>query len=170
MGDTTSTEDQDGCVRDPARLADVMAIGDLAIAYSHAVDDRDWARFEALFTADAGIDYTASGGIAGTPAEVAAWMPAALEVFTWCLHSISTHEIRFTGPATARGRVHLFNRNGVDWEGDPELLDVVGLYLDRYVSDGCRWRLAERVEKVLDISGGRFAELVRSISVLADVD
>lgn len=168
MDDATSTNDQDGCVRDPARLADVLAIQDLAIAYGHALDDRDWVRFEALFMGDASIDYTASGGIAGPPAEVAAWMPAAMEVFTWCVHSVSTHEIRFTGPDTASGRVHLFNRNGVDWEGEPELLDVIGLYLDRYVRDGERWRFVERVEKVLDIGGARFAELVRSISVLAD--
>lgn len=170
MVDSTSQERQDGRIRDHERIADLQAIEDLAISYAHAVDDHDWARFEGLFIPDASIDYTASGGITGSPAEVAAWMPAAMEVFTWCMHSISTHEIRFTGPDTANGRVHLFNRNGVDWEGEPELLDVIGLYLDRYVRDGDRWMLAERVEKVLDISGGRFAELVRSISVLADGD
>jgi hypothetical protein len=157
----------DGLVHDPARVADVLAIQDLVISYAHAVDDRDWARFEALFAPTARIDYTESGGIAGTPAEVAAWMPDAMSVFTWCMHSISTHEIRFTGDDEATGRVHLFNRNGVDWEGTPEVLDVIGLYLDRYVRDGDRWRFTERVESLRDLAGGHFAEVVRSISSLA---
>ncbi len=157
----------DGLVHDPGRVADVMAIQDLVVAYAHAVDDGDWARFEALFVPTARIDYTESGGIAGTPAEVSAWMPDAMSVFTWCMHSISTHEIRFTGADEATGRVHLFNRNGVDWEGTPEVLDVIGLYLDRYVRDGDRWRFAERVESLRDLAGGHFAEVVRSISSLA---
>lgn len=157
----------DGLVQDPGRVADVMAIQDLVVSYAHAVDDRDWARFEALFVPTARIDYTESGGIAGSPAEVTAWMPDAMSVFTWCMHSISTHEIRFTGADEATGRVHLFNRNGVDWEGTPEVLDVIGLYLDRYVRDGDRWRFAERVESLRDLSGGNFAEVVRSISSLA---
>jgi hypothetical protein len=157
----------DGLVHDPGRVADVVAIQDLVVSYAHAVDDRDWARFEALFVPAARIDYTESGGIAGSPAEVAAWMPDAMSVFTWCMHSISTHEIRFTGDDEATGRVHLFNRNGVDWDGTPEVLDVIGLYLDRYVRDGDRWRFAERVESLRDLVGGNFADVVRSISSLA---
>lgn len=164
---TGDRNDQDGQVHTPERQADVLAIRDLAISYGHAVDDRDWARFEALFVPDATIDYTASGGIAGRPAEVAAWMPDALSVFTWCMHSVSTHEIRFTHADRATGRVHLFNRNGLEWEGKPELLDVLGLYLDEYVRVGGHWRFRQRVERVLDVEGGRFAEVVRGLAAKA---
>jgi hypothetical protein len=158
----------DGQVPEPRRVADVLAIQDLAISYAHAVDDRDWVRFEALFVPDANIDYTSSGGMAGSPAEVATWMPDAMSVFTWCMHSISTHEIRFTSEREATGSVHVFNRNGVDWEGEREVLDVVGFYFDRYVLDEGRWRFSERVESVRDLAGGNFAEVVRSISSLAE--
>jgi hypothetical protein len=161
-----SAGDDDGRVHDHERQGDVLAIRDLAISYAHAVDDRDWARFEALFRSDATIDYTASGGMAGFPAEVAAWMPGALSLFTWSLHSISTHEVRFTGPGTATGRVHLVNRNGVEWEGEAELVDIVGLYLDDYVRVGDRWCFAARRERILSVVGGRFADVVRSISRL----
>jgi hypothetical protein len=154
----------DARVPDAARQGDVLAIRDLAISYAHAVDDRDWKRFEDLFVADATIDYTASGGMTGTPAEVAGWMPDAMALFTWCLHSISTHEIRFTGPDEAVGRVHLFNRNGLEWEGEPELLDVGGRYLDEYVRVGDRWRFARRVEDVSYIEGGKFAAVVRDLA------
>jgi hypothetical protein len=161
-----STDGDDGPVLDAGRQGDVLAIRDLAVSYAHAVDDRDWPRFEALWVPEATIDYTASGGISGRPAEVAAWMPGALSVFTWSLHSISTHEIRFTGADTATGRVHLVNRNGVEWEGQAEPIDIVGLYLDGYVRVGDRWRFATRRERILSVTGGRFADVVRSISRL----
>ena len=77
-----------------------------------------------------------SGGVSayiGTPAEVAAWMPGAMAVFTFCLHTTSTHQVRFTGPDSADGRVHVFNRNGVDWQGHAELFDVGAVYDDAYV-------------------------------------
>ncbi len=49
----------DGVVLEPARVADHLAIQDLAAAYAHALDDRDWARWEALFTPHARIDHIA---------------------------------------------------------------------------------------------------------------
>jgi hypothetical protein len=164
MANDLSRLDQDGQVLDPARQADVLAIRDLAISYGHAVDDRDWTRFEALFVPGAAIDYRRSGGMAGTPAEVAAWMPDAMSLFEWCLHSVLTHEIRFTGDDTATGRVHLFNRNGLTWEGEPELLDVGGVYLDEYVRTGANWRFRVRTEHVHYIEGDRFAALVRQLA------
>lgn len=168
MPDARQPANQDGLVLDPGRLADVAAIRDLAVAYGHAVDDRDWTRWEALFTPDARIDYTRTGGIAGGPAEMAAWMPDALALFVWSLHSILTHEVRFTGPDTATGRVHLFNRNGVDWNGTPEICDVGGLYLDEYRRVGGAWRFARRVETCHYVTGGEFAAVVRQLAAKAE--
>ena len=111
----------DGRIHQPERVADLMAIQDLATSYAHAVDDLDWPRWQALFLPDAHIDYTSAGGIEGTPAELAAWMPEALSIFTFSMHTTSTHEIRFTGPDTATGRVHVVNRNGVHWEASPRV-------------------------------------------------
>ena len=152
--------DADGRVPDPGRVADLLAIQDLATAYAYAVDDRDWARWEALFEPDGLVDYTSAGGIAGTPAEVAAWMPGAMSVFTFCLHTTATHEIRFTGPDTASGRVHVFNRNGVEWEGAPELFDVGAVYVDDYRRTDGRWRIARRVEHTTYVDGGGFAAMI----------
>ncbi|MFV0317987.1 MAG: nuclear transport factor 2 family protein [Microthrixaceae bacterium] len=154
--------DTDGAVPSEQRSRDILAIGDLAISYGHAVDDRDWARWEALFTPDALIDYTSAGGIAGTPSELAAWFPDAFAAFEWCMHSMSTHEIRFDGHDTATGRVHVFNRNGVRVDGDPEVLDVGAVYEDTYRRVDDRWLFSGRHEHVRYIEGGRFAEMLRS--------
>ena len=159
---TEPVAQHDGVVHDPARVADVLAIQDLVTAYAYAVDDRDWVRWEGLFLPDARIDYTSAGGIAGSPAELAAWMPGAMAVFTFCLHTTSTHQIRFTSADRATGRVHVFNRNGVDWEGESEILDVGAVYEDTYARDGDVWRFAERIEHTAYFVGGRFADLLRS--------
>lgn len=160
----------DGRVPSPERQGDILAIQDLAVSYGHAVDDRDWQRWRALFTDDAELDYTHSGGIAGPIAEVAAWMPDALSAFTWSLHSVFTHEVRFTGADTATGRVHLFNRNGIEWNGRAELCDIGGLYLDDYRRVGDAWRFSRRVEQSHYITGGDFAALVRELAVKAAPD
>ena len=56
----------DGRVLDPGRVADHLAIQDLATAYAYAVDDRDWPRWEALFVPDgprkAIVRWRCSGG------------------------------------------------------------------------------------------------------------
>ncbi len=160
----------DGRVLEPARAADVAAIEDLVVAYGFAVDDRDWVRWEALFTPDAHLDYTHSGGITGAPAEIAAWMPGGLAIFTWSLHSVLTHEVRFTGPDTATGRVHLFNRNGLEWKGRAELCDVGGLYLDEYLRVGECWKFSRRVERTHYVTGGEFAAVVRDLAATTAPD
>jgi hypothetical protein len=97
----------------------------------------------------------AAGGIAGTPAEVRAWLPGAMAIFTFSLHTTATHEIRFTGADTATGRVHVFNRNGVEWEGAAEIFDVSAVYDDTYRRVGDAWRIAGRIERTLCLAGGR---------------
>jgi hypothetical protein len=161
---TDSANRGDGAILAPERVADVVAIRDLAASYSYAVDDRDWARWEALFLPEARLDYTSSGGIEGSPAEVAAWLPGAMAAFTSSMHSISTHEIRFTGRDRATGRAHVFNRNGVEWKGRAEIVDVSAVYEDVYVRVGDAWRFASRVEHTLIITGGAFADLIRELA------
>jgi len=160
---TESEDHRDGAVHDAERLADIGAIKNLATSYAYAVDDRDWSRWEALFEPDGLVDYTRAGGIAGTPSEVAKWMVGAMATFTFCLHTTSTHEIRFSGPDTAVGRVHVFNRNGVEWNGNDELFDVGAWYDDSYVRLGDAWRIASRVEHTMYMTGGGFADMVRSM-------
>ncbi len=154
----------DGAVPIPERIPDIRAIEDLATAYGHAVDDRDWQRWQALFTPDALVDYTTAGGIVGSPEELAAWFPDAFAAFEWCMHSMSTHEITFIDDDHATGRVHVFNRNGVTWEGEKEILDVGAVYEDSYLrsSDGDRWHFSSRIEHTRYIDGGGFAAMLKS--------
>ncbi|MCC6764036.1 MAG: nuclear transport factor 2 family protein [Deltaproteobacteria bacterium] len=139
---------------------DRALIGDLVVAYAYAIDERNWQAFEALFTPDARIDYESAGGIAGSPAQVAAWMPQALSLFTWTLHSAFTHRLQPTGPDTVNGAIHMLARHGVVFDGTSEVMDVSGVYYDEYVRTQAGWRFASRREHTLSITGGRFAEMV----------
>ena len=138
---------------------DRALIGDLVVAYAFAIDERNWQAFEALFTPDAAIDYLSAGGIAGTPAEVAAWMPQAMSIFTWTLHSVSTHRLEAAGADVVTGSLHMFARHGLVWDGTNEVMDVGGLYYDRYVRTPAGWRFAARREHTLSFTGGKFAEI-----------
>lgn len=142
------------------RSDDRALISDLVVAYSNAVDERDWTTFESLFAADAHIDYRSAGGIAGTPSEIAAWMPEAMATFTWTLHSISTHRIVFTGDHEATGSLHLFARHALTWNGADEVMDVNAVYRDTYLETEDGWRFSSRREETLLVTGGQFADLV----------
>ncbi len=143
-----------------ARADDRALIADLVVAYAYAVDACEWVAFESLFVPDAFIDYRSSGGIAGFPSEVAAWMPRAMALFTWSMHSLSTHRLSFTGYRAAEGSLHVFARHGLTWEGVDELMDVNAIYRDEYVRTDAGWRFASRREDTMLITGGRFAEIV----------
>jgi len=140
-------------------LEDRALIGDLVVAYAYAVDERNWKAFEALFTPDAQIEYRSAGGIAGTPAEVAAWMPQALSIFTWTMHSVFSHRIQSTGADAAIGSLHVVARHGLVWEGANEIMDVSGIYRDQYVRTPAGWRFAARREDTMSFTGGRFADM-----------
>ena len=146
---------------DPDRLVDRLEIQDLTTAYANSVDSRDWVRFEGLFVPDARIDYTSAGGTAGTPAEVAAWMPEAFAIFLWTMHSMSTQEIRFADADHASGSTHVIARHGVAWEGEEQLMDVGGTYADDYVRTVEGWRFAARTEHTVYFLGDSFADVAR---------
>jgi hypothetical protein len=59
-------------------LSDRIEIQDLLVRYARAIDTKDWGLLDTCFTADAQVDYTSSGGIAGRYPEVRQWLAKAL--------------------------------------------------------------------------------------------
>jgi len=47
------------------QISDSLEIEDLLTRYCYAVDDRDWNAYRNVFTADATIDDTVTGGVRG---------------------------------------------------------------------------------------------------------
>ena len=82
---------------DRQALADRIAAEDLLTRSAPAVDRRDWEQYRSIFTADAEIDYTSAGGIAGTVDEVVEFLSTSLEMFEMTQHLVSNIDLEVNG-------------------------------------------------------------------------
>ena len=82
---------------DRQALADRIAAEDLLTRYATAVDRRDWEQYRSIFTADAEIDYTSAGGIAGTVDEVVEFLSTSLELFEMTQHLVANIDLEVNG-------------------------------------------------------------------------
>lgn len=93
---------------DVQAVHDKLEIHELLARYARGVDDKDWALYRSVFTADAHIDYTSAGAIAGSIDEVADFLEQGFTVIPWSQHYITNVEIDLDGDS-ARVRAMFFN-------------------------------------------------------------
>lgn len=124
-------------------VRDRLEIADLLVRYCEAVDGRDWDALDELFTADAHVDLTATGGRAGDLGATKAFLAAALAGFAATQHMLGTGRVEVYGD-TARARTPCHNPLVVDTPGGRQLW-LVGLwYVDELVRTPAGWRLRRR--------------------------
>lgn len=129
-------------------MSDRLEIQDLFARYSFAIDERDWDALDNIFTADAKIDYSETGGAKGSFAEIKAWLPGALERFPMFQHMVATTRLTLDGDE-ARSRTILFNPMVYRTSDGEEQTFFVGLwYRDHLVRTPQGWRIAERYEEL----------------------
>lgn len=134
-------------------IADRLAIEDLLHRYSTAIDTRNFALLGQVFTADGVGDYTASGGIRGTLAEIQEWLAGALGIFSVIQHLVTNVRVEVSGDE-ATSICYLFNPLGyARADGGTEMLYCGGLYRDRLVRTEGGWRIRERVIDTLYLDG-----------------
>lgn len=130
-------------------ISDRLEIDDLITTYTRAVDTLDWPRFATVFTPEATIDYTASGGIRGTRDEVSAWLAETLPMFTTMQHYVCQKEVTLDGDR-AEARVYLFNPMAIAQpDGSAWRMEVGGCYLHQLVRTPEGWRSRELVEQII---------------------
>ncbi|MEV0316649.1 nuclear transport factor 2 family protein [Nonomuraea fuscirosea] len=76
-------------------IADRLEITGLLARYTFAIDSGQWDLLDEVFTPDASIDYSSSGGIKGTRDEVKVWLAEVLAHWPARLHLIGTARIDF---------------------------------------------------------------------------
>ena len=129
-------------------ISDRLEIQDLFARYSFAIDERDWDALDAIFTPDARIDYSETGGAVGSFAEIKAWLPKALERFPMFQHMVATTKLDIDGD-TARSRTILFNPMTYRAENGEDQVFFIGLwYRDKLVRTPAGWRISERYEEM----------------------
>lgn len=129
-------------------ISDRLEIQDLLARYCFAIDERDWAALDDIFTPDARIDYTETGGAKGTLRQIKAWLPVALERFPAFQHMIATTRLKLDGD-TATSRTILFNPMVMaDGSGQRQTFFIGLWYRDTLVRTAGGWRIAERYEEM----------------------
>lgn len=128
-------------------LADRLAIQDLLVAYSHAIDFQRWDELDGVFTEDAHIDYTAFGGPEGPFEEIKAYLQNTMPMFAGYYHMVSTSKVDIDGD-TATAVTICHNPMVLPLPDGGEHVFVCGLwYRDTFVRTPAGWRISSRVEE-----------------------
>jgi hypothetical protein len=132
-------------VKSQQELSDRLEIQDLITAYSYAIDFHEFDDLDAIFTPDATLDFTATGGIAGQLPEVKSWLASVLVHFGGHQHLVATSSVTLDGDAaTARTICH--NPMWFTDAAQPPMF--VGLwYFDTLVRTAEGWRMSSRVQQ-----------------------
>lgn len=128
-------------------LSDRFEIQELLSAYCHAIDSRDWDALDHLFTRDAKIDYSATGGIKGSLLEIKAFLASTLPLFKATQHFVTNPMIRIDGN-TANVRSLLFNPVTIERDGAAHTFFVGAWYVDVLKRVGSRWRIVTRSQEL----------------------
>jgi len=127
-------------------LSDRAEIQDLMVRYSYCIDDSNWDGLDAVFTPDAFIDYTQTGGAKGSYPEIKHFLAQTLPQFPGYQHASVCTQISLNGDhATARTIV--FNPMMVDVHGKRQVFFVGAWYLDTLRRTAVGWRICQRIEK-----------------------
>ena len=139
---------------DLQELSDRAEIADAITRYTHAVDGQDWDGLDTVFTPDAAIDYTESGGIAAAFPEVKAWLAANLPLFSQrYLHTLGQISYDFSGDRDAAEVAAYFHNpmviaDGNNGPGGTKVVEVGGVYRHSFVRTDAGWRSVKLHEQV----------------------
>lgn len=128
---------------DLQELSDRAEINDVLHRYTVAVDTGEWDRLDQVFTPDAQIDYSESGGTVGAFPEVKAWLAENLPAFSAKrMHTLGQVVISFANTRD-EARVTAYFHNPMliaDGNGGERLVEVGGLYHHTMTRTSEGWR------------------------------
>ncbi|PWN01074.1 nuclear transport factor 2 family protein [Nocardioides silvaticus] len=137
---------------DLAELSDRTEINETLNRYTIAIDTGEFDRLDTVFTPDAQIDYTESGGIAAGYAEVKPWLAENLPAFsTKRMHTLGQVAITFANTRD-EARVTAYFHNPMliaDGQGGERLVEVGGIYHHTFVRADAGWRSRRLHEQVV---------------------
>jgi hypothetical protein len=123
-------------------ISDRLEIQQLLAAYSTAVDAGRFEDVDDVFTDDAVIDLSATGGAYGPYREVMSWMGETLSAFGGYMHVVSSTDLRLDGD-TATARTACVNPLALNSDSKAVYL-ICFWYDDEFVRTGDGWRFRSR--------------------------
>ena len=135
---------------DLQEISDRLEIEGAIIRYTRAIDGDAWDLLDTVFTPDAEIDYTESGGIADTFPVVKAWLAEVLPAFfPKRMHSLHQIDIAVGGDE-ALATAYFHNPMPVDdGRGGTKVVEFGGLYHHTFVRTVDGWRSRKLYEEVV---------------------
>jgi hypothetical protein len=130
-------------VTDQQTAGDQLLIQRVLFDYAWGCDNGDWKLLRDLFTDDAELDYTTSGGPTGGREEVVGWLEESLSQVGMIQHVVSNFQIDVDG-GRAGGRAMFFT--SVRLPGATDLLFTGGYYDLEFVRVGDGWKLRRLFE------------------------
>ena len=134
---------------DLREISDRLEIEALLIRYTRAIDTGEWDRLDQVFTADAKIDYTATGGIAATYAEVKPWLAEMLPIFPRRMHTLGQVDSQVDGD---RATVAAYFHNPMvmpQKDGEGTLVEFGGIYHHQLRRTSAGWRSYRLLEELV---------------------
>lgn len=140
---------------DLTELTDRLSIEEVLIRYTRAIDTGEWDRLDEVFTPDAAIDYTQSGGIEGAYAEVKPWLAANLPIFPKRMHTLGQIDVRHRDAAPDEAQVadvSAYFHNPMmlaTGDGTETLVELGGIYHHEMVRTPAGWRSRRLLEELV---------------------
>lgn len=135
---------------DLQEISDRIEISDVLTRYTRAIDTFDWDRLDTVFTPDARIDYTESGGIAGSYGEAKPWLAEVLPAFfRKLMHTLGQVEVVLRGD---EADVTAYFHNPMtmdDGAGGEKVVEIGGLYHHTMTRTPDGWRSRKLHEEVV---------------------
>lgn len=151
---------------DTQEIADHLQLQQLLVRYTEAIDAKRWDDLDTVFTPDATLDYTTSGGpdAKGEYPAMKAWLISMLDngMFPMTQHLLGLPLITVEGD-TAHCRTMFHNPMGVATDDDGyfaiggaklHVFVVGGWYNDTCIRTPDGWRIAEKIELQAFTTGG----------------
>jgi hypothetical protein len=134
---------------DLEELSDRLEIESLLTRYTRAIDTGDWDRLDKVFTPDAEIDYTSTGGIAASYPEVKSWLAEMLPIFPRRMHTLGQVDSEVSGD-TASVAAYFHNPMILPQQDGTELLvEFGGIYHHDLVRTPDGWRSRRLLEELV---------------------
>ena len=135
---------------DLQEISDRLEIRDVLTRYTRAIDTGAWDQLDTVFTPDAQIDYTESGGIAAPFAEVKPWLAEMLPAFfPKRMHTLGQVEIVLRGD---EADVAAYFHNPMpmdDGQGGEKIVELGGLYHHTMTRTPDGWRSRRLHEEIV---------------------
>ncbi len=135
---------------DLQEISDRIEISDVLTRYTRAIDTGDWDKLDTVFTADAAIDYTESGGIAEAYPQVKPWLAEMLPAFfPKRMHMLGQIDIALDGDGA---EVTAYFHNPMmmdDGNGGEKVVEIGGLYHHTMTRTADGWRSRKLHEELI---------------------